>query len=232
MVSTDVRAVARLAVVTGALAALLLALALTQHGSQAAFQVVRPASQYAELLLQRASALRLEMWVDNLFLCLYAALFLLLERALTSTAPNSSAEVGRAARIAGWALGLTALLDAAENAHILSMLAQAEAGLIPSQVGIDYQAAESQVKFLLSYVGLVALSFALTADTWAERALSFVLRWVQAPIGVAVFVTPQPALTWLYLMRASFFVLGLWWLAYVLLARLKAQSPAQAALQA
>lgn len=217
MVYPYARRLVWLAGATGVVATLLLAMAIAQHGSHGMFQVVRPVPQYAALLVERSSVLRAEMFVDNLFVCLYASFFLLLPKALTpATASVDSDFSALASRRAAAALLLTAVLDAAENAHLLSLMVQALQGQDLSQTAINMQAAASQVKFLASYAGLFLLSFALDGDGWAERGLSLVLRWVQAPVGVAIFVAQPPLLVPLYFLRAVFFALGMVWIAWVL----------------
>lgn len=212
----------------GAAAALLLVIAVRQHGSQGLFQLVRPAEQTAQLLLERAQGLRAELWVDNVFLCLYAGFFLMLAPCLEGMhrkAGNESAFVAVLARTAAAGMVTTAALDAAENAHILSMLAQAEQGLPLSQAAINFQAAASQVKFLVSYFGLFVLSFVISVHgTATERLLAATLRFIQLPLGVAIFVVTGPMLPLLYLSRATFFVVGFWTMAYLLWARARTHS--------
>jgi hypothetical protein len=128
------------------------------------------------------------------------------------------------ARIATVALCFTAVLDALENAHILSLLVQAERELPLSQAAINLQAVLSQAKFLFSYFGLFLISFAIECERPVERLLAFALRWIQMPLGIAVFVATPPLLAPLYLSRAIFFVVGMWMMAYVIYTKGTAQS--------
>jgi hypothetical protein len=204
-----------LAFATATIAALLLGLALVNGVSQGQFQVVRPAEAMTHLLVASSGPIRLEIFIDSLFLVLYGSFFALLPAALEEHAPMSHAQA-ISARAASAALLLTALFDAMENAHILAELASASNGLVLSQTGIALQAVASQVKFVVSYFGLFILSFALDAQVTSERLLALVLRWVQAPIGVAIFVAEPPLLRPLYVTRAVFFVVGMLWIALVL----------------
>lgn len=210
-----------LAIATGVAALTLMCLAFMHNATQAVFQQVMPAAAYASLLLEKAPALRIEFFVDNLFLCLYGVFFALLPSALKESGAQSSTEA-MATKLAAAALLLTTFLDAVENSHILSMLAQVTAGQTLSQEGINLQAIGSQVKFLSSYAGLFALSFGLNGGTKAEKSLAFVLRWVQAPLGVAAFVAQPPILLPIHLGRAVFFWAGMFWIAYVLYQRSQA----------
>jgi hypothetical protein len=215
-------------VAAGAAAVLLLVLAVSQNGSQGLFQLVRPSAQTARLLLERAQGLRAEMWVDNIFLCLYAGFFLLLAPCLEELhrrAGNQSACIAMLARTAAAGMVTTAALDAAENAHILSMLAQAEQGLPLSQAAINFQAAASQVKFLVSCFALFVLSFVIPVHgTAAERLLVGSLRFLQLPLCVAIFVVQGPWLAPLYLTRAASFVVGFFLMAHLLRAGAQAES--------
>jgi hypothetical protein len=105
-----------LGIIAGGLALCLLALALVTHGSQAAFQVNRPAAEYAALLLQRAAVPRTELAIDFVFIGFYAAFFVYLLPAIQSWRNTRTV----AHPIWLGALLVTALLDAVENARWLS----------------------------------------------------------------------------------------------------------------
>lgn len=204
-----------LAMATAGFAATLLGLSLIQGISQGQFQIVRSVEEMTSLLLANAIALRLEFLIDFIFLILYGAFFALLPSALKENTELSQSQL-MAARATSVALLLTALLDAAENSHILGELALASKGITLSQTQIVFQAVLSQVKFVLSYFGLFMMSFALDSRSTSERLLAQVLRWVQAPLGLAIFVAEPPLLRPLYLCRAVFFVVGMLWIAAVL----------------
>ena len=118
--------------------------------------------------------------------------------------------VSTVVNVAIGALLITAFLDAAENSHILSMLSMAEQGQAIGQSEIAGQMVESQIKFLFSYFGLFVLSFALPQGTLVEKVAVFVLRWVQLPVGIAIFVLPAELIRPLVIFRAIFFFAGLW----------------------
>ena len=102
---------------TSACALILLVLALTTGGSQGMFQLYAPVADYSALLLKRAAVLRLDIGVDLLFIAAYLSFFVSMARQLIAG--------GKDRMLVGIALGLvmtTALLDAIENAHILTML--------------------------------------------------------------------------------------------------------------
>ena len=204
-----------LAMATACLAAVLLGLSLVNGVSQGQFQIVRSADEMARMLVASRAPMRLELFIDFLFLLLYGSFFTLLPAALEAHAPMSHTQA-IAARAASAALIITALLDASENAHILTELASASSGIALSSFEIALQAVLSQVKFVVSYFGLFMLSYALDSRVTSERLLALVLRWVQAPLGLAIFVAEPPFLRPLYLTRAVFFVVGMCWIGLVL----------------
>lgn len=200
-----------LGTIAGTLVLCLLLLAVVTHGSQGMFQINRPATEYAELLLQRASILRLDLGIDFLFIVIYAGFLISLPRTLNSW---QSPRIIPAGFWVG-ALMITAFLDAAENAHIVSMLEQVQRGLAVAQSDITWQMAESEVKFMTNYLGAFLLSFALPTETKVERTLVFWLRWVYPPIGVAILVMPPESALPLLLLRVLSFAGGFYALAYI-----------------
>jgi hypothetical protein len=215
------RATVMLGVLAGALALMLFSLALATQGSQGMFQVNRPAAEYAALLIRRAPYLRIDLGLDFVFIAVYAAFFVslaLVVKAWVRDTPfrdNIAVVVG----VATGALLMTALLDAAENAHILAMLSLAEQGLGIGQGEIAGQMVESQIKFFFSYFGLFVISFALPENTNIEKAIVFVLRWVQLPVGIAIFVLPAEWVRPFFIFRAVFFFAGLWAVAWIIARR-------------
>jgi hypothetical protein len=95
------------------------------------------------------------------------------------------------------------VLDAAENAHILSMLSMAEQGQTIAQGEIVGQMVASQIKFMFSYFGVFVLSFALPQSNMIEKLVVFIFRWVQLPVGVAVLSLPVELVRPLFIFRRS-----------------------------
>lgn len=215
------RTTAALAAVSGLCALGLLLVALMTGGAQELFEVNRPAADYARLLVANGGALRLCFGIDYVFIVLYAALFLSLAVTLRSWHGSGllPGPVEPAVTVATAALLLTALLDLFEDAHILAMLAMAEQGQPIPQSEIAWQMAESQIKFAVSYFALFVLSFALPRETALEKALVVALRWLQLPLGAAIFVVGPPWSDVLGLSRAIFFVVALWALAIIVARR-------------
>ncbi|MFN8412076.1 MAG: hypothetical protein U0Z26_06785 [Anaerolineales bacterium] len=101
--------------IAGALLALgLLLLSLFVSGSQEPFQVVRSVTEYTDMLQSRAFGLRLSFTLDDIFIVVYSTFFILLGILLRERAEPTIIN------LAIGAIVLTGLLDAIENAHILS----------------------------------------------------------------------------------------------------------------
>ncbi len=186
---------------TSACALILLILALATGGSQGMFQLYAPVADYSALLLKRAAVLRLDIGVDLLFIAAYLSFFVLMARQLKAG--------GTDRMLVGIALGLvmtTALLDAIENAHILAMLRAVENGSILSAGQILAQQVASQVKFQAAYCGMAALGLLWPTRTgWGWIKTLFILQLVA---GLGIFVVAGGMLKLLYVVRATFFVVG------------------------
>jgi hypothetical protein len=99
--------------------------------------------------------------------------------------------------------------------HFLTMLAAAEQGMDVGVTQIELQVWESLVKFHASYLGLFLLSFVLPDKNTMGSALCFVLRWVQLPVGLLIYLTPREIAVPLVLVRFTFFLLALLTIAWI-----------------
>ena len=170
--------------------------------SQEVFQAARLAEPNARRLLLNPAGLRLNLGLDNLFIVLYAAFFVLLTVRLKDVLPAPHRFVALAA------LMLTALLDATENHHILAMLFSAEQTLPLSTAESQVQMAASFVKFQASYVGMVLYAFGLYRLGGLGRPLAWGIWLVYVPIGLAIYMLPPEATKPLVLARAACFILA------------------------
>ncbi len=171
-------------------------------------QYMHTPQEYAAILLKNPPALRATIGLDNLFIVLYATMFLTLGATLWQHSRS------RALLLAALGLlELSAMLDLLENMHFLAMIATAVQGLEVSQVHIEMQVWESLLKFHVSYLGLFLLGFAMPQQTRMESALNFALRWVQLPIGMLIYLVPAEWARVLVFGRFTFFLvaLGLIW---------------------
>ncbi len=167
-------------------------------------QFIHPLQEYLAILLRNPVALRFTIGLDNLFIILYASLFLAIGIASWQYTTAKSVLTAACAL-----MGLAALLDLAENMHFLAMLSAAEQGLGVQMAHIEMQMWESLIKFHVSYLGLFLLGFALPATDNVEKALCFVLRWIQLPVGLLIYLTPKEIAGPLVLVRFTFFFLAL-----------------------
>lgn len=165
---------------------------------QDGLQFVHPAADYAALLLKDPTALRAAVGLDDAFLLLYTAGFVL----LAFVVPRPLV------RVAVVVIVVVGCLDLAENAHFLAMLAGAESGAAPGDLEIRAQVMESLVKFHLSYLGLFLLSLGLPRRSAAERWLGN-LGFLQLPLGVLIYVVPHAVAVPLVFARFTYFVAAL-----------------------
>ena len=176
--------------------------ALTGIG-QDPLQYMHPVPEYTAILLRNPPVLRAAIGLDNLFIVLYSTMFLGLGAVLWQRA--------RLRAVLGVALALlaaTAILDLFENMHFLAMIAAASQGMAIDAGRVGLQVWESLVKFHLSYLGLFLLSFVLPRETAVERALVLLLRWVQLPVGLLVYLTPPSIAVPLVMARFAFFLVA------------------------
>jgi hypothetical protein len=123
---------------------------------------------YAVSLLDEAKGLRILMGLDIAFLVLYTAFFAAFTKYLRA--------FGRPfVTLAFGAMLSTAILDIIEDHHILSMLESAEHRVLPSALSIQLQAAESAVKFSMSFLALVLYGLAVPRTTKLGLALALFL---------------------------------------------------------
>lgn len=215
-----------LGAIGGTLALSLFLLAIVSGNSQGLFQINWPSNEYAAMLVSRATYLRADLGLDFPLLSVYAAYLVFLGAVLTARQRRDGAPAERTSvtRLATGALVLTALLDAVENSHLLAVLSMAEQGMQVSQNEIAWQQVESQVKFLASSFGILLFSFVLPSKSLIEKITVFALRWVQLPLGCAIFVVPRTMAKPLIIARAVFFFTGLWAMAWIVFSRSRSSS--------
>jgi hypothetical protein len=138
---------------------------------------------YAVSLLAEAKGLRILMGLDIAFLILYTAFFASFTKYLRA--------IGRPfVTLAFGAMLATAILDIIEDHHILAMLESAEARVLPSASAIQFQAAESAVKFSMSFLALVLYGLAVPRTTRLGLALCLFLTVGTLISGVLGYAAP------------------------------------------
>ena len=209
------RALAVLASLCAVVVGLMVVGIVFTKSSQDFYQSARSVQAFAEHLSTApmvAEGLRINLGLDNLFMVLYAAFFVLLAARLRALVG------GRIVTVALSAMLMTVFLDALENHHITMMLHSLENGL-PISVGDgQFQMVASQIKFHASYFSIVlfGLGFWRLGKLGRLTALSL---WCYVPLGVLISVTPVESAKALVLGRTVFFVF-----AFVLSACLFARS--------
>jgi hypothetical protein len=191
--------------VMGALASLmvflLVGLAVTTGVSQEYFEGFHPIPEYTEKLVAAAPILRVDFALDNVFILAYGSFFVGLAIVLRQSADRNLVNLGLA-----FMLGV-ALLDMAENHHIMSMADIAVQGLAPSEGEVRFQMVLSLMKFHLSCLGALLLALAFPRNTARGRWCAGLL-FAYAFFGIPVLTAPPQWLDLLALIRTIFFVVS------------------------
>lgn len=171
---------------------------------QESLQVFLPPEEWVGRLTANPAALRLTLALDNAFIFFYLTTFLalgLLRWPARTARPLTVLAVGL--------LCVTGALDLHENLEFLTRLAAAQVGVVPSPDDVVARVVGSLLKFHCSYFGLWLLGHALPATSGVERGLTFGLKWVQWPVGLAIAVAPRWLAVLLVIVRLVFFFVAL-----------------------
>jgi hypothetical protein len=148
-----------------------------------------------------ALGLRINLGLDNFFIVVYSAFFVLLAVRLRGLLGPVTIAVALAALL------LTALLDAIENHHILLMLHDFQHGTAISAEELQWQMLVSNLKFHASYVGAFLFAFGFYRLGGLGRVIAFLLWFGYVPLGMITFVVPVEIIVPFALARTAFFVL-------------------------
>ncbi len=163
------------------------------------FQSARPAEAFVAYLAGGAFGLRFNLGLDNLFIVVYGALFVLLAVRLRAVLDPWANAVALAAML------LTALCDAIENHHIIEMAHATQHGLALTAGESQLQMIASAVKFHASYLATFLFAFGFWRLGGLGRVIAGAL-WIYVPLGVVISVLPvEIAQPWV-LGRTCFFV--------------------------
>ena len=195
------RVLAILATLAALTVAAMVVAILSTRGTQDFFQTARPVEAYGAYLATPlvALGLRLNLGLDNLFMILYGAFFVVLSVRLRAMLDSRLLTVALAA------IMLTVVLDAIENHHIMTMVHSVQHGLPLFVTDGQLQMIASQVKFHASYLAVLLFSFGFLQFGRLGRIIAVVL-WCYIPCGVLISVTPVESAQALVLGRTIFFV--------------------------
>ena len=187
----------------------MLVLAMTTGVSQEWFELVHTTAEYGGRLVAQDATLRLAFTFDDLFLLSYATFFALFCVERWNRSP-------RVLVVLQLVFGeLTAVLDMAENHHILAMLAASKIGVLPTAGDITFQVLESAVKFHVSYLAMIFAAFIYPREKILGRLVAWGTGLVYPILGAVAFTAPPDLVAWLSLARVLFFVVGLAASAYL-----------------
>ncbi len=175
-----------LAGAAGVMLLLMVLTAVITGATQEKHEHFMQSGDYAMSLLHHAKGLRILMGLDIAFSVLYTLFFATLAMYLRDVgAPRVFIYLGLGAMV------LTGLLDMIEDHHIISLLEAAEHGVLPADSSIAWQAAESSVKFSVSYFSLVAFGLAIPRTTKLGYVLCLFLT-VGTLLTAVIFYAAPP----------------------------------------
>jgi hypothetical protein len=219
-IRSEDRVLAILATLCAATVAAMVVAIVWTKSSQDFFQTARSVEAYAAHLAAsplNPLGLRINLGLDNLFLILYSAFFVVLTARLRDILDS------RILTIALVAILMTTFLDALENHHISEMAHAIESGLPISAADGQFQMVASQIKFHASYLSALLFSFGLWRLGGLGRVIAVVL-WCYIPCGVLISVIPPDAAGPLVLGRTIFFVFAFVLSAVLFFARTREQA--------
>lgn len=219
-IRSEDRVLAILATLCAATVAAMVVAIVWTKSSQDFFQTARSVEAYAAHLAAsplNPLGLRINLGLDNLFLILYSAFFVVLTARLRDILDS------RILTIALAAILITTFLDALENHHIIEMAHAIESGLPISAADGQFQMVASQIKFHASYLSALLFSFGLWRLGGLGRVIAVVL-WCYIPCGVLISVIPPDAGKPLVLGRTIFFVFAFVLSAVLFFARAREQA--------
>lgn len=167
-------------------------------------QYIHKLDEYRNILLSKSEVLRATIGLDNIFIICYTAVFLSVGTVMWK---SSSSKLLLAVGV-GLML-LTALLDFFEDVHFQTMISAAQNGFEIGLAQMEGQVWLSMVKFHISYLGLFLIGICLPHETKLEKLLTFVLIFVQAPVGIMIYAGPQSLAYFLVLTRFGIFIFSL-----------------------
>jgi hypothetical protein len=191
--------------------------------SQEFFQLAPSIGAVAEQLSDQpahAFGLRLNLGLDNLFIVVYCAFFVLLAVRLRGLLSPVTIGVALAALL------LTGLLDALENQHILAVLHALQHGAPLSSDELKFQMVESNLKFHASYIGSFLFAFGFFRLGGLGRVIAWLLWLGYVPLGMITFAVPAETTVPFALARTAFFVLAFALAGVHFLRNQQASSPA------
>jgi hypothetical protein len=199
------RTLAVLAFLASAIVVAMVAGIIATGFSQEFFELAPSPAQVATALGSEpahALGLRLNLGLDNLFIIVYSAFFVLLAVRLRNVLSPVTITVALAALL------LTSLLDAFENHHILMVLHAFEHGAPISADELQWQMVVSNLKFHASYIGTFLFAFGFLRLGGLGSVIAWLLWLGYVPLGMITFVVPVDMVAPFALARTAFFVLN------------------------
>lgn len=184
------------ALLTAGLLISMFVISLITGVNQQYIETVHALADYESALIHGESTLRLILTLDGLFIASYWLLGIFLVLALWKEERKLLLALSVAC------ISVTAILDIIENSEFLMFMESLHNDLAIEGSDLQELMVTSSVKWYFAYFAFLFLGFAFPNDTAAERAASFLMKFIVLPSGILVFTIPaSPALFAAHIMR-------------------------------
>lgn len=178
------RYVSAFAIVTALLLITMFVISLITGVNQQYIETVHSVTDYENAIRQGEGILRVILAIDGLFIASYWLLGIFLVLALW----NDERKFLLALSVA--CISATAILDVIENSGFLMYMESLRNGLTIEGSSIQHLMVTSSVKWYFAYFAFLFLGFAFPVRTQSERGASFLMKYIQLPVGILVFTIP------------------------------------------
>jgi hypothetical protein len=170
-----------LAIATASIFLLLLGVVHWQGVTQQYFELVHTPEKYTAEIVEHYNGLNIIFVLDNIFILLYTCTALFTIHTWKNNAPYFVVVFATAL------VAIVGVLDYVENFHIYALMQQAKKGLAVAAVDIQWQAAESMLKWHLAYAAFFFMGFLVPVRNALSKMFKYSLWGWFVLSGVLVY---------------------------------------------
>jgi hypothetical protein len=170
-----------LAIATASIFLLLLGVVHWQGVTQQYFELVHTPEKYSAELVEHYKGLNIIFVLDNIFVLLYTCTALFTIYAWKNNAPSFVVLFATAL------VAIVGVLDYVENFHIYALMQQAKNGVAITAADIQWQAAESMLKWHLAYAAFFFIGFLVPIHNVLSKMFKYSLWGCFVVTGMLVY---------------------------------------------
>jgi hypothetical protein len=170
-----------LAIATASIFLLLLGVVHWQGVTQQYFELVHTPEKYSAELVEHYKGLNIIFVLDNIFVLLYTCTALFTIYTWKNNAPSFVVVFATAL------VAIVGVLDYVENFHIYALMQQAKNGVAITAADIQWQAAESMLKWHLAYAAFFFMGFLVPIYNALSKMFKYSLWGWFVVTGVLVY---------------------------------------------